>query len=303
MNGKLNIVHFKDRRYEEIPINKVKVINSRRRDNEQFEMNVASIGEVGLQKPIRVNDKFFIRTGYYELVCGEGRLLAHKRLDKQKIIAEIVTCTRKDAYIQSLIENIARINPASMDFARELKRLRDEKVAFSEIARIACRTEAYVRELIRLVEQGEDRLIHGVEQGIFPMSFAIQVASTDNSQLQNLLMDSFDAGLVTTSNFAQARKIISARTKSGRPRKVAKEYTVKQLRRDIIDATKAKTSYVKEVQTKENRFLVLLGGINELWKDQDFRKLLHQERLDQRPELAGDFNYDTKPIGYQFNDK
>lgn len=293
MNDPLDIVHFRDRRYEEVPLDKVKVINTRKRDDEQFEMNVTSISEVGLQKPIRVNDKFLERNGYYELICGEGRLLAHKKLNKPKIMAEVVTCTRKEAYLQSLIENIARTNPGSMDFARELKRLHDENWDLGRIARIACRTKTYIRDLIRLVEQGEDRLIHGVEQSVFPMSFAIQVAATDSSQLQNLLMDAFDAGLVTTSNFGQARKIISARAKGAKHRRSAQEYTVNQLRRDIVDATKAKTSYVKETQTKENRFLILLGGINELWKDQEFRELLCQERLDQRPELAGDFKYET----------
>ena len=35
-----DIVPFRERRYEEIPIDKVKVINSRNRDQEQFDMNV-----------------------------------------------------------------------------------------------------------------------------------------------------------------------------------------------------------------------------------------------------------------------
>ena len=68
------------RRYAAIPIAKIKVINSRNRDQDQFDMNVESIDHVGLLKPIRVNDKFVERTGMYELICGEGRLLAHQRL-------------------------------------------------------------------------------------------------------------------------------------------------------------------------------------------------------------------------------
>ena len=126
MDPMYDIVPFRERRYEEIPIDKVKVINSRNRDQEQFDMNVESIDHVGLLKPIRVNDKFVERTEFYELICGEGRLLAHKRLSQEVIKAEIVTCTRKEAYLQSLIENIARTKPGSMDFARELKRLYDE---------------------------------------------------------------------------------------------------------------------------------------------------------------------------------
>ena len=54
MDPILDIVPFHERRYEEIPIETVKVINSRNRDQEQFDMNVESIEQTGLLKPIRV---------------------------------------------------------------------------------------------------------------------------------------------------------------------------------------------------------------------------------------------------------
>jgi ParB family chromosome partitioning protein len=228
-------------------------------------MNVDSIDAVGMLKPIRVNDKFLERTEMYELVCGEGRLLAYRQLGRATIVAEVVTCTRKEAHLQSLIENLARFNRDSMEFARELKRMNDEGLTTKELAPIAGKKkdEAFVRHLIRLVEQGEERLIRGVEQGVFPMGFAVQVAATDDSQIQNVLMDAFDAGLVTTTNFAQARKIISTRARENKNRENAgAKYTVHQLEQDIADATKAKASYVREAQTKENRFLTLLAGIN-----------------------------------------
>ena len=44
-----NICPISERRYEEVPVDKVKVINSRNRDREQFEMNVESIDNVGLR--------------------------------------------------------------------------------------------------------------------------------------------------------------------------------------------------------------------------------------------------------------
>ena len=95
------IVPIKRRRYEEIPIEKIKVINSRDRDKEQFEMNVESIDQVGLLKPIRVNDKFLQRSGVYELICGQGRLQAHRNLGREKVLAEVITCSRKEAYPRS----------------------------------------------------------------------------------------------------------------------------------------------------------------------------------------------------------
>src|SRR5271155_28094 len=150
---------MKDRRREMIPIDKIKVINSRNRDETQFALNVQSIEAVGQIKDIRVNDKFMAKDGHYELICGEGRLIAQKRLGKTQIRAEVVTCTRKQAYLESLVENLARSRPGTMDFARELKRLRDEGWDFEWIARVACRSAEYVRQYIRLVENGEERLI------------------------------------------------------------------------------------------------------------------------------------------------
>jgi ParB family transcriptional regulator, chromosome partitioning protein len=87
------------RRFEPIPVSQIKVINSRNRDAEQFSMNVQSIDQVGLLKSIRLNDKFLESSGFYELICGEGRLLAHQKLGREMIMAEIVTCSRKEAHI------------------------------------------------------------------------------------------------------------------------------------------------------------------------------------------------------------
>ncbi len=295
MDNMPDIVPIQERRYERIPVDKIKVINSRDRDKEQFEMNVQSIDQVGLLKPIRVNDKFLQRSGVYELICGQGRLLAHQRLGRKEVLAEVITCSRKEAYLQSLVENIARTKPDSMDLARELKRLHDEGWDFEQIARVACKSVHYIRDYIRLVEQGEERLIRGVDQGVFPIKFAIQVATTDDAQIQNVLMDAFDAGIVTTNNFAQARRIITARSRDAKRRDGSKTYTVTQLRQDIVDATKVKVSYVREAETKENRFMALLGEINTLWRDAEFLALLREEKLAERPTLSGDFTYETCP--------
>ena len=296
MDNTPDIVPIRQRRYEQIPCEKIKVINPRNRDREQFEMNVQSIDQVGLMKPIRVNDKFLERTGLYELICGEGRLQAHQKLGRTTVLAEVVTCTRKEAYLQSLVENLARTKPGSMEFARELKRLHDEGWDYAQIARVACRTEGYIREYIRLVEQGEERLIQGVEQGVFPIRFATHVAAAENGQLQHLLMDAFDEGIVSTTNFAQARRIIMARAKAGKEKpKTPEQYTLGQLKQDIAEATRTKVSYVREAKGKESRFLTLLAGINALWRDPALVDLLHDEKLSDRPELAGDFAYEVPP--------
>jgi ParB family chromosome partitioning protein len=203
----------------------------------------------------------------------------------------VITCSRKEAYLQSLVENIARTKPDTMDFARELKRLRDEGWSNKDIAAVACKTEGFIRDYIRLVERGEDRLIHGVESGIFPMKFATQVAFSEDAQLQNILMDAFDEGLVTTNNFSMARQILTTRARTTKSKTVPEDYTVSQMRHDISEATKAKTSFVREAKSKENRFMILFDGVKNLWQDKNFVELVRGEKLDTRPELAGDFSY------------
>jgi ParB family chromosome partitioning protein len=293
-DNSFEIVPMHARHYQEVPVDKIKVINHRNRDAEQFEMNIESIDRVGLIKPIRVNDKFLERTGWYELICGEGRLSAHQRMGRAMILAEVVTCTRKEAYLQSLVENIARTKPSSMEFARELKRLHDEGWDYPAIARVACKPVHYIQAYIRLVEQGEDRLIHGVEQGIFPIKFATQVASAENGQIQNVLMDAFDEGIVTTNNFARARQIIMSRARGPKDKKkLSDSYTVDQLKQDIATATKVKTSYVREAKGKETRFFTLLTGINALWQDPELVAMLMDQNLSERPDLVGNFTYES----------
>ena len=296
MDTEPEIIPFTRRRYDKVPIDQIKVINSRDRDLSQFKMNVNSISELGLMKPIRVNDKFFPRTGFFELICGEGRLLAHKELGRTDILAEIVTCSRKESYLQSLVENIARTKPGTMDFAREIKQLHDEGWDYNKIGRIACKSAEYIRQYIRLIEQGEERLIHGVEQGVFPISFALQVAYSDSTQLQHLLMDAFDQGIVTTNNFAQARKIITQHAKQHKKKPGSnKDFTVDELKQNIAEATKKKASFVRQAECKENRFLTLLSGINSLWRSDSVVELLKKESLHNRPELMGDFLYEVNP--------
>ena len=296
MDTEPEIIPFTRRRYDKVPIDQIKVINSRDRDLSQFKMNVNSISELGLMKPIRVNDKFFPRTGFFELICGEGRLLAHKELGRTDILAEIVTCSRKESYLQSLVENIARTKPGTMDFAREIKQLHDEGWDYNKIGRIACKSAEYIRQYIRLIEQGEERLIHGVEQGVFPISFALQVAYSDSTQLQHLLMDAFDQGIVTTNNFAQARKIITQHAKQHKKKPGSnKDFTVDELKQNIAEATKKKASFVRQAECKENRFLTLLSGINSLWRSESVLELLKKESLHNRPDLMGDFLYEVNP--------
>jgi ParB family chromosome partitioning protein len=69
--------------------------------------------------------------------------------------------------------------------------------------------------------------------------------------------------------------------------------TVSTLRKDIQDLTKSKDSFVREAESKENRFLTLLTAINTLWRDAAFVILATEEQVKDRPELVGNFGYEA----------
>jgi ParB family chromosome partitioning protein len=287
---------MKDRRYELLPVDRIVVLNSRNREEERFGENVKSIETVGLLKPVLVNERFLPTSGNYELVCGEGRLLAHRRLGKPQIAAEVIDCDRKYAYLISLIENIARVPPRTIWFAREIKRLRDAGMTYPEISRIVGKSEAMVAGYVSLVEKGEERLLRGVEQGIFSITFALQVAESDQAQIQNLLMDAFDQGMVTSANLRRVRKIIEERTsRPGTPRKASpaeessqkEEYTVEELKRDLQKTTREKQAFVRETARKEGRLVSLIEGLKVLRSSEGFMNLLKAEGLAELPALEG----------------
>lgn len=301
MNSHTRIVPMSERHYQMIPLDKIVVLNSRNREKEQFEENIRSIDAVGLRQPIRVNRRNLAKTQCYELVCGEGRYLAYKKLGRSAIEAEVVDCDEKNAYLCSLVENMARVPPGTMWFAREMKRMHDDGMTFDKIATIVGKTATYVSSYIQLLEQGEERLIKGVEQGLFSMSFAVQVAQSNDAQVQNVLMDAFDSGMINSANIANVRKIVALRISHGKrpdkrsaPAEPMPNYTLRDLTKDVTRITKEKEGFVRETTTKENRLFTMIIALQTLSEDEQWRALVVEAGLSEAPKLEGNYNVKSR---------
>lgn len=291
------IIPMSDRKYQLVPVEKIRVLNSRNRDHVQFDENVRSIETIGLLKPIVVNGRYLEKEGYYELVCGEGRYLAHKRLGKEKIPAEVIDCDRKTALLYSLVENIARVPPDTMWYAREMKRMKDAGLTVGKICQIVGKDTSYVTDYIILVEAGEQRLIKGVESGLFSMAFASIVARSSCEKVQHVLMDAFDQNLISSANAGRVRKLIEMRINTGKKalRKrtvdpVKPDYSLKDLTRDIAKTTTEKEQFVRESTARENRLFALVDGLQTISKDKGLLAILKEEGLLEKPQLSGSYN-------------
>ena len=112
-------------------------------------------------------------------------------------------------------------------------------------------------------------------------------------------MDAFDNGIVNSRNFPVVKKLIDNRNKGNRSRPRATsnaqpspsdDYSVQQLKRDIVKITKEKESFVNETEVKENRLLVLLEGLNAIWQSEQAVDLIQSENIGPLPKLKGTYH-------------
>src|ERR1700722_4660586 len=89
----------------EIRIDLVRILNPRSRNKGVFASIIANIDHVGLKRPVTVTAE---EDGKNDRVCGQVRLEAYRALGAITIPAIVVTATREDRYLMSLVENIAR---------------------------------------------------------------------------------------------------------------------------------------------------------------------------------------------------
>jgi ParB family chromosome partitioning protein len=94
-----------------VPIDKITVINPRKRNRKVFEGIVRSISQLGLKRPITVIRRSSADDESFDLVCGQGRMEAFKVLGQTEIPALVIEATTEEALVMSLVENVARRHP------------------------------------------------------------------------------------------------------------------------------------------------------------------------------------------------
>src|ERR1700758_964872 len=103
----------KSQEIRKIAISAITVLNPRARNKRVFNELVTSIAHLGLKKPITVSRRR--SAAGYDLVCGQGRLEAFIALRQSEIPAIVVEATEEDCHVMSLVENLARRNPRSLE--------------------------------------------------------------------------------------------------------------------------------------------------------------------------------------------
>lgn len=135
----------------QIEIAKIKFLNPRTRNKVVHEEIKESIKR-GLSKPISVRaideDDF-----KYALICGQGRIEALVALGETIIPAIIRDVSEEDAYVMSLVENIARRRPRSNELLQIIKDMKNRGLSDSEISEITGYSSNWVSSINMLLDK------------------------------------------------------------------------------------------------------------------------------------------------------
>lgn len=278
-----------------IPIDKIRVINPRSRNKTKFKEIVGNISEIGLKKPITVS--ILIEepeSDEYDLVCGQGRLEAFVKLGQTHIPAIVIEISREERLIMSLVENLARRNPQTMEMVRQIGSLRDRGYNNVQIGKKIGVSDSWVHGVLKLLDNGEERLIQAVEKKIIPLSIAVMIASAEEAELQTALIDAYEKNELKGAALLRARKIIEKRKTYGKSRrgpqkKMSNTMTSDAVVRAYKDEAKRQRLTIKKAKMCETQLLFMVNAFRQLFKDEKFISILKAEELDTLPTYMAEY--------------
>jgi ParB/RepB/Spo0J family partition protein len=139
-----------------IPIDRIEILNPRERNQKTFREIVASIKALGLKKPITVTRRGTGERERFMLVCGQGRVEAFQALGETEIPAQVIAASDEEAFVMSLVENIARRQTPATEQIETIRNLRQRGYDVATIARKTAQDLTWVRGILTLLDQGED---------------------------------------------------------------------------------------------------------------------------------------------------
>jgi ParB family chromosome partitioning protein len=205
-------------RVQLIPVDRIRVVNPRVRDKAKFERIVESIAKLGLKKPITVTVGKPGDGGAesYDLVCGQGRLEAFKALGQTEIPALVRGLSKTDGLLASLIENIARRRVRSLDQIQMIHWMKEQGHGHADIARKTGLGEDYVKDILNMLRNGEERLLEAVLHGKIPVTIAVGISGATDDEAQRLLMDAYERKEMNQKSLTAFKRVLDQRRYFGR---------------------------------------------------------------------------------------
>ncbi|MDP6686053.1 MAG: ParB/RepB/Spo0J family partition protein [Candidatus Omnitrophota bacterium] len=201
-----------------LPIDKIRTNQYQPRgtfDQDSLNELAASIKAKGFIQPIIVRAK----EGAYELIAGERRLRAAKKLNLQEVPAIIKDVSDVDSLELAIIENVQRQDLNPIDQAKAYNRLLGEfDMTHEEIASSIGKDRATVSNIMRLLKLPQ-KIQEYVSRGTLSMGHARAILSLDKETTQHRLCTKVVKNALSVRDTERyAKQMLEAVSRKGKPR-------------------------------------------------------------------------------------
>ncbi len=275
-----------------IPIERINILNPRARNQKAFADIAQNMQTVGLKRPITVTPCKSNTAGKdYDLICGQGRLEAFAACGQSHIPAMVVEATQETALVMSLVENLARRKHRSGDILQGIEVLRSRGYDAAAIAKKTGLSYQMADGVLRLMDQGEERLLAAVERGHMPIYLAIKVAEHPADE-QRVLHDAYEANQLRGNRLLKVKRLIDTRRQQGkrfksdpRPKKSSdgRPLSVTDLMKVFQKEVDRKRLLTRKAELVATRLVFVTQALRALLRDENFVTLLRAEGLSTLP--------------------
>ena len=278
---------------KQIPIENITIINPRSRNKVKFQEIVDSIDSVGLKRPISVTTRNAENGDVtYLLICGQGRLEAFQQLGETSIPAIIRNRTDDECYLMSLVENLARRQHSPLELLQDIGALSKHGYSQKEISDKTGLSRMYIRDIIHLLNRGEERLLNAVERNRIPIGIAITIADSCDDELQNALTEAYEKNLLNGKDLNYVRGFVAQRKMYGKNLKNTTERTKPLRGKDVAKAYEDECARLKyqlqRADLTEYRLKYASNTLKLMLKDENFVNLMRAEKIDTLPKYIFD---------------
>ena len=259
-----------------IPVDSIHILNPRVRNPKIFDGIVHNMTQVGMKRPITVMPRRSNAEGKsFDLVCGQGRLEAFLACGQKMIPAMVIDASEEQALIMSLVENVARRKHKPMELLQGVEILRSQGYDSKDI--------------IKLIDHGEERLVAAVEAGHMPVMLAINIAMAPQDE-QRAIQEAYESKQLSGHKLMAVRRLLESRRRNGKAIYSRKRTSTSGRSLSANDVLKA---YKREVDRKRllarkadavnTRLLFIVEAVRCLRQEDHFMTLLRAEGLETMP--------------------
>ena len=206
----------------------------------------------------------------------------------------MVDVSDEDAFIMSLAENIARRGYRPLEILADIEILRKRGYSAEIIIQKTGLSPKYVKDIVFLLDQGEERLIEGVQRGAIPLTTALEIARAKDGDenLGDMLQEAYENGQLKGRQIIEAKRLIEKRQEHGpaspnddQIKPPASSYSQVRTYQKKVDRQR---KMVLKAEHAHQCLLLVVQGLKKLFADESFVNLLRAEGMDTLPKYLSD---------------